>query len=275
MDEGSRAQRRHALLRGAVTAPWAASLHTICESGTLPEPAGVLVPADGHVHDPRQRLHPAVRVLPVPKGEPLHVEQTNPPGSPRPRPGSGRSYVVITSVTRDDLPDGGAGHFAACVRAVKERLPAAAVEVLTPDFLGDPAEALETWSPPARGLQPQHRDRPAAVPPDARPKASYDGSRLLERAKETAAPDADQVRDDHRSRQTNEEVVDTMGDLRRSVATWSRSGSTSSPRATHAPIDRWVHRDEFRWLRKQGEALGFGSVFTDPLVRLKAATAPG
>src|SRR5262245_18086944 len=75
----------------------------------------------------------------VPKGEPLHVEDDEPERVAEAAVRLGLKHVVITSVTRDDLPDGGADHFARCVAAVRRRLPGAAVEVLTPDFLGDPA----------------------------------------------------------------------------------------------------------------------------------------
>src|SRR5262249_2803896 len=67
--------------------------------------------------------------------------------------------------------------------------------------------------------------------------------------------------------ETNDEVVDTMRDLRASGVDVVTIGQYLQPSAKHAPIDRWVHPDEFRWFREQGEALGFGSVFSGPLVR--------
>ena len=67
--------------------------------------------------------------------------------------------------------------------------------------------------------------------------------------------------------ETNDEVVETMGDLRAHGVDVVTIGQYLQPSAKHAPIDRWVHPDEFRWLREQGEALGFGSVFAGPLVR--------
>ena len=96
------------------------------------------------------------RPLPPDPGEPERVAEA--------AARMGLRYVVLTSVDRDDLPDGGAAHFAATVRAVRRALPGAAVEVLTPDFKGDRA-ALETvLDGRARGLQPQHRDGAAPVP---------------------------------------------------------------------------------------------------------------
>ncbi len=67
--------------------------------------------------------------------------------------------------------------------------------------------------------------------------------------------------------ETNDEIVDTMSDLRAHGVDVVTIGQYLQPSRGHAPIDRWVHPDEFRWLREQGEALGFGSVFAGPLVR--------
>src|SRR6267143_1233317 len=126
----------------------------------------------------------------------------------------GLKHVVVTSVDRDDLPDKGAGHYAATIRALKTKIPEASVEILTPDFLGHEEEAL----------------------------------RIV-------------------LGETNDEVVETLRDLRAHGVDVVTIGQYLQPSAKHAKIDRWVHPDEFRWFREQGEALGFGSVFSGPLVR--------
>jgi lipoic acid synthetase len=179
-------------------------------------------------------------------------------------------HVVVTSVDRDDVPDKGAAHYAATIRAIKAKLPNASVEVLTPDFLGVEEEALHT----VIGARPEvfnhnietvrrlHRSMRGA-------KASYDTAlRLLQRAKEIA---------DYRVLtksgiivglgETNSEVVDTLRDLRAHGVDVVTIGQYLQPSPKHAPIDRWVHPDEFRWFREQGEAMGFGTVFSGPLVR--------
>ncbi|HZM18442.1 MAG TPA: lipoyl synthase [Gaiellaceae bacterium] len=179
-------------------------------------------------------------------------------------------HVVVTSVDRDDLPDRGAGHFAATIRALKHKLPAAGVEVLTPDFLGAEEEALRTvlaerpevFNHNIETVRRLHRRMRGA-------KASYDKALwLLRRAKELA---------DYRVMtksgiivglgETNDEVVETMRDLRSNGVDVLTIGQYLQPSDKHAKIDRWVHPDEFRWFREQGEALGFGSVFAGPLVR--------
>jgi lipoic acid synthetase len=179
-------------------------------------------------------------------------------------------HVVVTSVDRDDVPDRGAGHYAATIRALKAKLPEASVEVLTPDFLGVEEEALQTVLAArpdvfnhnietVRGLHARMRGA----------KASYDGALwLLRRAKELADyPVLTKSGIIVGLGETNDEVVDTMRDLRANGVDVVTIGQYLQPSAKHAQIDRWVHPDEFRWFREQGEALGFGSVFSGPLVR--------
>jgi lipoyl synthase len=179
-------------------------------------------------------------------------------------------HVVVTSVDRDDVPDRGAGHFAATIRAIKAKLPQASVEVLTPDFLGVEEEALHTvlaarpevFNHNIETVRRLHRSMRGA-------KASYDKALwLLRRAKELADyPVLTKSGIIVGLGETNEEIVDTMRDLRAHDVDVVTIGQYLQPSQKHAAIDRWVHPDEFRWLREQGEELGFGSVFAGPLVR--------
>src|SRR3954451_8303004 len=179
-------------------------------------------------------------------------------------------HVVVTSVDRDDVPDKGAGHYAATIRALKTKLPNATVEVLTPDFLGVEEEALRTVlgaGPEVFNFNIETVRRLHARMRGA--KASYDGALwLLARAKEIA--DYNVLTKSSiivGLGETNDEVVDTMRYLRANDVDVVTIGQYLQPSAKHAPIDRWVHPDEFCWFREQGEALGFGSVFSGPLVR--------
>ena len=158
----------------------------------------------------------------------------------------------------------------ATVRALKAKLPDVSVEVLTPDFLDFEEDALsilldsrpDVFNHNIETVRRLHRRMRGA-------KASYDKALwLLARAKELA---------DYQVLtksgiivglgETNEEVVETMRDLRRHGVDVVTIGQYLQPSAKHAKIDRWVHPDEFRWFREQGEGLGFGSVFSGPLVR--------
>ena len=179
-------------------------------------------------------------------------------------------HVVVTSVDRDDVPDRGAGHYAATIRALKAKLPQASVEVLTPDFLDVEEQALQTvlaaqpdvFNHNIETVRRLHRQMRGA-------KASYDKALwLLRRAKEVADyPVLTKSGIIVGLGETNDEVVETMGDLREQGVDVVTIGQYLQPSAKHAKIDRWVHPDEFRWLREQGEAMGFGTVFAGPLVR--------
>ena len=153
----------------------------------------------------------------------------------------GLKHVVVTSVDRDDIPDKGAGHYAATIRAIRSKLPEATVEVLTPDFLGVEEDALRT----VLGARPDvfnfnietvrrlHRRMRGA-------KASYDGALwLLERAKQVA--DYNVLTKSSiivGLGETNDEVVDTMRDLRAHGVDVVTIGQYLQPSPKHATIDR-------------------------------------
>jgi lipoic acid synthetase len=180
------------------------------------------------------------------------------------------THVVVTSVDRDDLPDKGAGHYAATIRALKRKLPAASVEVLTPDFLGYEEEALAIVLAERPEVFNHNIETVRRLHPRMRgAKASYDKALwLLARAKEMAGyPVMTKSGIIVGLGETNEEVVETMRDLRGHGVDVVTIGQYLQPSPQHAKIDRWVHPDEFRFLQEQGEALAFGSVFSGPLVR--------
>jgi lipoic acid synthetase len=182
----------------------------------------------------------------------------------------GLRHVVVTSVDRDDLADRGAGHYAATIRALKRKLPESTVEVLTPDFLGHENEALRTVLAERPEVFNHNIETVRRLHPRMRgAKASYDRALwLLARAKEVAAyPVLTKSGIIVGLGETNDEVVETMRDLRAHSVDVVTIGQYLQPSSKHAPIDRWVHPDEFRWFREQGEELGFGSVFSGPLVR--------
>jgi lipoic acid synthetase len=142
--------------------------------------------------------------------------------------------------------------------------------VLTPDFLGVEEEALHTVLAEQPNVFNHNIETVRRLHARMRgAKASYDKALwLLRRAKEIAG-----YRVLTKSGiivglgETNREVVDTMRDLREHGVDVVTIGQYLQPSPQHATIDRWVHPDEFRWFREQGEALGFGSVFAGPLVR--------
>jgi lipoyl synthase len=248
-----------------------ASLHTICEEARCPNIAECWGRGTATFQILGDTCTRACRYCYVHSGkpdgrpdplEPLRLAQT----AAQMR----LKHVVVTSVDRDDLPDGGAAHYAATIRALKRKVPAASVEVLTPDFLGVEEEALRTvlaerpevFNHNIETVRRLHKRMRGA-------KVEYDGALwLLRRAK--ALADYDVMTKSGiivGLGETNDEVAETMRDLRENGVDVVTIGQYLQPSPKHAKIDRWVHPDEFRWFREQGEALGFGSVFSGPLVR--------
>jgi lipoyl synthase len=248
-----------------------ASLHTICEEARCPNISECWGRGTATFQILGDTCTRACRYCYVHSGRPEHPpDPLEPLRLANAAAQMGLKHVVVTSVDRDDLPDKGAGHFAASVRALKAKTPGISVEVLTPDFLDFEEDALsilldsrpEVFNHNIETVRRLHRQMRGA-------KASYDKALwLLRRAKELADyPVMTKSGIIVGLGETNDEVVETMRDLRAHGVDVVTIGQYLQPSAKHAPIDRWVHPDEFRWFRQQGEALGFGSVFSGPLVR--------
>jgi lipoic acid synthetase len=248
-----------------------ASLHTICEEARCPNIAECWGRGTATFQILGDTCTRACRYCYVHSGKP-----DGPPDPLEPlrlanaAAQMGLTHVVVTSVDRDDLPDRGAAHYAATIRALKRKLPSATVEVLTPDFLDVEEEALRTVLAERPDVFNHNIETVRRLHPRMRgAKASYEKALwLLARAKELADyPVLTKSGIIVGLGETNDEVVETMRELRASGVDVVTIGQYLQPSAKHAKIDRWVHPDEFRWLREQGEALGFGSVFAGPLVR--------
>lgn len=176
-------------------------------------------------------------------------------------------YAVITSVDRDDLPDGGAFIFAQCIRQIRKRLPECKVEVLIPDFQGD-GDALATVMAARPDTLNHNIETTRRIFGRVRPKGGYDMSlALLENAKRL---DADVVTKSGMMVGLGEswdEVLETMRDLRAVDCDLLTIGQYLRPTDRHAPLARWYTPGEFGELRREGEALGFRHVAAGPLVR--------
>jgi lipoic acid synthetase len=187
----------------------------------------------------------------------------------------GLRHVVITSVDRDDLPDKGAEHWAQTIRALRRRNPELQVEVLVPDFLGSEEAAMLTVLEAEPHVYNHNIETVRRVQPVVRIKGDYDRALwILRRAKELWADHfADRGPLLTKSGiivgmgETDDEVVETMRDLRAHDVDVVTIGQYLQPSAKHLPLDRWVPLDSFRRFREEGVAMGFGSVFAGPLVR--------
>jgi len=187
----------------------------------------------------------------------------------------GLRHVVITSVDRDDLPDRGAAHFAATIRAVRRRTPGCGIEVLVPDFLGFREQALRTVLAEAPDVFNHNIETAERFYRRVRPKGDYRKALdLLDRAKDVwaelhppAGPLVTKSGIIVGMGETNDDVLQTMRDLRDHRVDIVTIGQYLQPTERHLQLDRWVTPDEFRWMREQGERMGFASVFAGPLVR--------
>ncbi|WP_321965122.1 lipoyl synthase [Paraburkholderia sp. J7] len=180
----------------------------------------------------------------------------------------GLRHVVITSVDRDDLRDGGAAHFARCIAQVRERVPGIGVEVLTPDFRGRIARALDAFSLAWPDVFNHNIETVPSLYRAARPGADYRGSLdLLARAKAVNGALVTKSGLMVGLGETDAELLATMRDIREQRVEVLTIGQYLAPSKFHLPVKRYVHPDEFAGLRAAGLAMGFSEVVAGPLVR--------
>ena len=179
----------------------------------------------------------------------------------------GLDYAVITSVNRDDVADGGASIFAACIRAVRHRRPACEVEVLIPDFEGN-WDALATVLDARPVVLNHNTETVPRLYPRVRPKGVYERSLNLFRESKRLAPDIP-VKTGFMVGigETTEELKQALEDVREAGVELITIGQYLRPTDRHLPIDRYVHPDEYAELKAYGLTLGFAHVEAGPLVR--------
>lgn len=180
----------------------------------------------------------------------------------------GLTYVVLTSVNRDDLPDGGAAHLADCIRAIKKRSPEVLLEMLIPDFLGDRTAVQEITLSPiavlAHNIETVERLTPEVRDPRAHYAQSLD---VLEAAKELAPDLLTKSSIMLGLGETEDEVVAAMKDLRGRGVDIVTLGQYLRPSPKHLPVMEFVSPERFDRLADRARELGFGYVAAGPLVR--------
>lgn len=180
----------------------------------------------------------------------------------------GLQYVVLTSVNRDDLPDGGAGHYASCVRRVKEVNPDTAVEALTPDFLGALAD-VETVVDSGIEVFAQNVETVRRLTHPVRdPRAGYDQTlAVLAHAKRHRPEVLTKTSLMLGLGESDAEIRSTLTDLREAQVDIVTFGQYLQPTRHHHPIERYVTPDEFDSYRRWGLDMGFLEVVSGVLVR--------
>jgi lipoic acid synthetase len=179
----------------------------------------------------------------------------------------GLQYVVITSVTRDDLADGGAGVFAETVLQIRKTMPAVRVEVLIPDFQGD-AAALETVLKAKPHVLNHNLETVPRLYPTVRPQADYNRSmRLLHRARFFIDAITTKSGIMLGLGEKTEEVRSTLRDLRAVGCGFLTLGQYLQPSKEHLPVREFVHPDVFEKWKDEALEMGFAGVASGPFVR--------
>jgi lipoyl synthase len=183
----------------------------------------------------------------------------------------GLSHAVVTSVNRDDLPDGGAAHFAETIRAIRRRVPGCTVEVLIPDFCGN-WDALDVVLREVPEILNHNLESVARLYRRVRPQARYERSlELIARAdarrRETGAPMKTKSGVMVGLGETTEELYGALADLRSSGCDIATVGQYLQAHARRLPVERYYTPEEFERIRSDGEAMGFARVESGPLVR--------
>jgi lipoic acid synthetase len=180
----------------------------------------------------------------------------------------GLDYVVLTSVDRDDLPDGGAGHYAACIREIKRVNPTTAVEALTPDFSGSERDVQTVLDSGVEVFAQNIETVRRLTHPVRDPRASYDQTLAVLAYAKRARPDVlTKTSLMLGLGETDDEIVETLRDLREVGIDIVTLGQYLRPTTAHLPVERWVTPEQFAEYRRQGLELGFLEVVSGPLVR--------
>jgi len=244
-----------------------ARLHTVCEEARCPNIGGCWERGTATFMILGDICTRACAYCAVTSGVPTGLDLQEPARVAETVERMGLKYAVITSVNRDDLPDGGAFIFAQCVRQIRKRLPECKIELLIPDFMGN-WDALAAVMDAAPDTLNHNIETVRRMFRRVRPKGDFDQSlELLARAR---AIDPRAVTKSGMMvglGETPDEVVETMRELRSVDCDLLTIGQYLRPSQKHIAMDRWYTPREFEDLAREGYALGFRHVASGPLVR--------
>jgi lipoic acid synthetase len=177
-------------------------------------------------------------------------------------------YVVITSVDRDDLRDGGAGHFVECIREIRALSPETRIEVLVPDFRGRDDRALEILKAAPPDVMNHNLETAPRLYRQARPGSDYQFSLNLLKKFKAAHPDVPTKSGIMVGLgETDDEILQVMGDMRAHDIDMITIGQYLAPSGHHLPVARYVHPDTFRMFEEKAIAMGFSHAAVGAMVR--------
>ena len=243
-------------------------LHTVCEEATCPnigECFGNGTATFMILGDLCTRRCP---FCDVGHGKPLPPDAEEPEKLARTIAAMKLKYVVITSVDRDDLRDGGAQHFADCIAKVREYSPGTKIEVLVPDFRGRLDIALDILAATPPDVMNHNMETVPRLYKQARPGADYAHSLQLLKAFKARVPGVPTKSGLMVGLgETDEEILDTLRDLRAHNIEMLTIGQYLAPSGHHLPVLRYVHPDIFAMYAREATAMGFTHAASAPLVR--------
>ena len=177
-------------------------------------------------------------------------------------------YVVITSVDRDDLRDGGAGHFAQCIDEVRSQSPHTQIEVLVPDFRGRDEKALDILQASPPDVMNHNLETVPRLYKQARPGADYQFSlNLLKKFKERVPHVPTKSGIMVGLGETDEEILQVMRDMREHGINMLTIGQYLAPTTSHLPVRRYVHPDTFKMFEEEAKKMGFSHAAVGAMVR--------
>ncbi len=242
-------------------------LHSVCRSAACPNQGECWEKGTATFMILGDRCTRDCRFCNVPNATPLAIDPEEAGKVAAAVAELGLRHAVITSVTRDDLADGGARQFAEVTRAIHAACPGCRVELLIPDLKGDP-EALKVILAAQPEVLGHNLETVPRLYPTARAGADYRRSLALLAAAADMAPDIPTKSGLMLGLgETHEEILAVMDDLRRSDCAMLTLGQYLQPTRRHLPVVRYVAPEEFTALRREGLSLGFTHVEAGPLVR--------
>jgi lipoic acid synthetase len=242
-------------------------LHTVCQEAHCPNIAECFGKGTATLMILGDSCSRGCRFCAVNQGSPARLDPEEPERVAEATVRLNLRHVVITSVTRDDLPDGGARHFAMTVQATRRRLPGTVIEVLIPDFRGS-QKALETVLAAAPDVLNHNLETVSRLYPRVRPGASYQRSLgVLAWAKAHAPRTATKSGLMLGLGESTTELLRTLYDLRQARCDLLTLGQYLQPTGRQIPVDRYVPPAEFAEYQAKAESLGFRGVAAGPLVR--------
>jgi len=243
-------------------------LHTVCEEASCPNIGECFGKGTATFMIMGDKCTRRCPFCDVGHGRPDPLDAEEPQKLARTIAALGLKYVVITSVDRDDLRDGGAAHFVACIEHTRALSPQTQIEVLVPDFRGRDERALDILCAAPPDVMNHNLETVPRLYKEARPGSDYAFSlNLLKKFKERQPHIPTKSGLMLGLGETDDEILAVMQDLRAHGVSMLTIGQYLAPSNQHLPVRRYAHPDTFKWFEQQAHAMGFDHAAVGPMVR--------